>query len=160
MYASLVTGSESHKKIDPNAPYLLRLYYQSKVVLFLVCMLDQWFYIGVYLLTWKDPTTGDLLFLSSNPETGVFSIFLNESIGFILRSTFLPFVGTPLVEVAIILLEETGTIRMIIWIVSTVSGVVCLLKQILNIIQLVGAAKDLAAFDVKSRAKGKRKQKN
>ncbi|KAI9351180.1 hypothetical protein BDR26DRAFT_850611 [Obelidium mucronatum] len=150
--------SHIHKQIDPNAPYLLRLYYQSKVVLFLVCMLDQWFYIAVYLLTWRDSLTGDLLFISSSPNGGSLSVIMNETIGFVLRTVLLPLSGTPLVEVAIVLIEETGTVRMIIWMIAILSGFVSLLKQILNIIQLVGAAKDLAAFDVKSRAKGKRKQ--
>ncbi|KAJ3294568.1 CDP-diacylglycerol-inositol 3-phosphatidyltransferase [Rhizoclosmatium sp. JEL0117] len=158
MYASLVTGSESHKKIDPNAPYLLRLYYQSKVVLFLVCLLDQWFYICLYLLTWRDPGSGDLLFPASQTvSTSWFSVLMNEGAGMFIKHALVPFFGTTPVEIGILLIEEMGAIRMIIWVIAGFSSVVCLFKQVLNVIQMVGAYKDLAAFDVKSRSKGKRR---
>ncbi|KAJ3118886.1 hypothetical protein HK100_000520 [Physocladia obscura] len=101
MYASLVTGSESHKSIDKNAPWILRMYYQSKTVLFII---------------------------------------------------LLPLAGGSAVEVAVVLVEETGVLRMGVWTIAVLSGIV------VNVIQLIGAANDLVAFDVKSRAKGKRRR--
>ncbi|KAJ3062341.1 CDP-diacylglycerol-inositol 3-phosphatidyltransferase, partial [Podochytrium sp. JEL0797] len=147
MYASLVTGSESHKKLDPNAPYLLRMYYQSKLVLFMVCLLDQWFYIAVYLLTWRDAETGDLLFLESAVEASGFSHLMAEGVGSLLKTVLIPLIGSGYTQVAIVVLEETGPMRAAIWVIAGFSGLVCLFKQVLNVIQMVGAYKDLAAFD-------------
>ncbi|KAI8610461.1 CDP-alcohol phosphatidyltransferase-domain-containing protein [Chytriomyces sp. MP71] len=158
MYASLVTGSESHKKIDPHAPWLLRLYYESKLVLFLVCLFDQLFYICVFWLTWRDPMSGELLFLVSK-STGS-SSFLNETSAFLLETIFVPIAGSSFVKVALVSVQEMSPIRLGIWIFALFSGIVCLCKQLLNVIQLVGAAQELVAFDIKSRAKGKRRAKN
>lgn len=49
MYASLLTGSGSHKDMS-NSNFLIRLYYQSKPVLFTVCMAEQLVYFGLYLM--------------------------------------------------------------------------------------------------------------
>lgn len=49
MYAQIVSGSESHKKMRADANWLLKLYYENRVFLFLVCAFNETFYIALYL---------------------------------------------------------------------------------------------------------------
>lgn len=49
MYAQIVSGSTSHKKMREGANWLLKLYYENRVFLFLVCALNETFYIALYL---------------------------------------------------------------------------------------------------------------
>lgn len=50
MYASLTSGSASHKSIDSRQHWLLRAYYHYQSVLFLVCAGNELFFLGLYLL--------------------------------------------------------------------------------------------------------------
>lgn len=50
MYSSLVKGSSSHKKMDESAHPILKLYYTSRVVLFVMCAGNEMFYAMLYLL--------------------------------------------------------------------------------------------------------------
>lgn len=49
MYAQIVSGSNSHKKMRADANWLLKLYYENRVFLFLVCAFNETFYIALYL---------------------------------------------------------------------------------------------------------------
>ncbi|ODV98165.1 hypothetical protein PACTADRAFT_47968 [Pachysolen tannophilus NRRL Y-2460] len=49
MYASLSTGSKSHKTIGKNQNILLKLYYGDKKVLFIVCAFNEIFFVALYL---------------------------------------------------------------------------------------------------------------
>ncbi|CAD7928516.1 unnamed protein product [Amoebophrya sp. A120] len=49
MYASLLTGSGSHKDMS-NANFFIRLYYKSRIVLFTVCAAEQLVYAGLYVM--------------------------------------------------------------------------------------------------------------
>lgn len=48
MYATLSTGSTSHKKVGGRSR-LLKLYYSNNKVLFIVCGANELFYVGLYL---------------------------------------------------------------------------------------------------------------
>lgn len=50
MYASLSSGSVSHKTIDTRQNILLRAYYHYQSVLFMVCAGNELFFLGLYLL--------------------------------------------------------------------------------------------------------------
>lgn len=101
MYASLSTGSTSHKAATYNST-ILRLYYTNNKVLFGVCAGDQLFFIGLYLLS-------------------------------------------------------AGLSQPWIWWATAISAPISVLKQGLNIVQLVGSSNELAKLDIKNREKGKRK---
>ncbi|KAI5965975.1 PIS1 [Candida pseudojiufengensis] len=49
MYAMLSAGSSSHKNVDQSQSKLLSLYYTNRKVLFVVCALNELFYIAIYL---------------------------------------------------------------------------------------------------------------
>lgn len=53
MYATIHSGSGSHKKLNKETNWLLRLYYENRVFLFLVCAFNETFYIGLYLNYFK-----------------------------------------------------------------------------------------------------------
>lgn len=50
MYAQIVSGSTSHKKMREGTNWLLKLYYENRIFLFLVCAFNEIFYIALYLL--------------------------------------------------------------------------------------------------------------
>ncbi len=103
MYSSLTTGSKSHKTMTKNANPLLRLYYENRIVLFLVCAGNETFFMMLYLFHYE-------------------TVYL-DIVRFILMVTCPIFV----------------------------------LKQILNVVQLVGASRALAQVDLKnSNAKNKK----
>lgn len=49
MYSSLSMGSTNHKTVDSKSNPLLKLYYTSRVALFMTCALNELFYIGLYV---------------------------------------------------------------------------------------------------------------
>ena len=110
MVSSLSLGSASHKKVGPDTPWLLRLYYEKATVLFLVCAGNEVFFMAWYLTGWSQ------------------------------------------------LMVEGSVSRGIIIALGLLSFPVCLFKQILNWIQLVGASRDLVKADAQYRRKGKSKE--
>lgn len=73
MYAAVSAGT-SHKTSGGN--FILRLYYESKTVLFLVCALDQLFFVGCYLLYFYQTSFVIFLTLISFPVCA-FKQFVN-----------------------------------------------------------------------------------
>ncbi|KAG9691987.1 CDP-diacylglycerol--inositol 3-phosphatidyltransferase, partial [Aureobasidium melanogenum] len=59
MYATLSMGGsgQSHKKVDPKRSWLLHLYYSNKAVLFTLCLMNELFFIALYLLAFTDQDT-------------------------------------------------------------------------------------------------------
>ncbi|KAE8396507.1 hypothetical protein BDV23DRAFT_142889 [Aspergillus alliaceus] len=57
MYATLAMGGnrQSHKQIDESRPWVLRTYYSNTKVLFTVCLLNELFFIALYLLSFSSP---------------------------------------------------------------------------------------------------------
>ena len=49
MYAQIVSGSSSHKKMKKDTNWLLRLYYENRIFLFFVCAFNEIFYVALYL---------------------------------------------------------------------------------------------------------------
>ena len=52
MYASLLGGRGSHKEVPPSSFWLLRLYYQKRLVMGYCCVSAEVLYLAVYLLHW------------------------------------------------------------------------------------------------------------
>jgi len=50
MYASVYVGATSHKAMTPSRPWLLRIYYGSKLFLFLCCVSQELSYLSIYVL--------------------------------------------------------------------------------------------------------------
>ncbi|KAI7883257.1 CDP-diacylglycerol--inositol 3-phosphatidyltransferase [Lichtheimia hyalospora FSU 10163] len=95
--SSMTEGSSSHKKISESSNRFLQLYYNSNIVLFIMCAGNELFFVALYVFK--------------------------------------------------------GPINATWWIVFLVSGVICFLKQFINVIQIVNASRVLATIDKEERAK-------
>ncbi|KAI5954903.1 PIS1 [Candida jiufengensis] len=67
MYAMLSVGSTSHKNVDQSQSKLLSLYYTNKKVLFVVCALNELFYIAIYLYYYNFIWVGLIMGVLSAP---------------------------------------------------------------------------------------------
>jgi CDP-diacylglycerol--inositol 3-phosphatidyltransferase len=153
MYATLVVGGteSSHKNIDKDQNFLLRLYYTNKVVLFVACALNELFFIGLYLLSFSSPLLSPHLIKTAEEKSGGFlepGAPVNTSI---LQQIF----PDPFSAAALEFARANKMDSTVPWIIVAVSLPVMLYKQVMNVIQLVHASRQLAEVDVKSRrAKG------
>ncbi|RLV91390.1 CDP-diacylglycerol--inositol 3-phosphatidyltransferase [Spathaspora sp. JA1] len=67
MYAMLSAGSTSHKDVGSEQSKLLNLYYTNRKVLFMVCLVNELFYMAVYLHYYNFFWFGTLLVWISCP---------------------------------------------------------------------------------------------
>lgn len=67
MYAMMSSGSTSHKNVDEKQSKLLSLYYTNRKVLFVVCLLNELFYVAIYLHYYDFFWTGTVLAWLSAP---------------------------------------------------------------------------------------------
>ncbi|XP_018414606.1 PREDICTED: CDP-diacylglycerol--inositol 3-phosphatidyltransferase isoform X3 [Nanorana parkeri] len=58
LHSSILQGSDSHKTIDLSGNPVLRLYYTSRPVLFLMCAGNELFYCMLYLLYFTEGPAG------------------------------------------------------------------------------------------------------
>eukprot|EP00732_Lithocolla_globosa_P005528 Lithocolla_globosa_v1_NODE_5779_length_1185_cov_11.625664.p1 type:complete len:150 gc:universal NODE_5779_length_1185_cov_11.625664:688-1137(+) len=49
MYKQLLSGSNSHKKMDQKENFLLRQYYSNEYILFVFCVGNEWFFLFWYI---------------------------------------------------------------------------------------------------------------
>lgn len=66
MYAMLTSGSASHKNVDKKSK-LLNLYYTNRTVLFVVCLVNELFYVAFYLHSYGFFWAGTVLAWLSAP---------------------------------------------------------------------------------------------
>lgn len=146
MYATLTMAGRgmSHKKVDENRSKLLHLYYTNKNVLFIVCALNELFFIALYLLSFSSPTLSPSL-LPTDKSPGSSSQPGSPSHP---ASTFFAAPGSAW---AMELARANKMDSTWPWIFAAISFPVMAAKQILNVVQLVKASKWLAEGDIKTR---------
>ncbi|KAI0555753.1 CDP-diacylglycerol-inositol 3-phosphatidyltransferase-like protein PIS [Xylaria curta] len=149
MYATLAMGgsAESHKNVDKSRSWLLNLYYTNKTVLFVTCALNELFFIALYLLSFSSPLLSPQL-LQTVGESKAAAIQggaqVNSSI---IRQLFTnPYSAAALEMARANKMDSTWP-----WILAGISAPVMIIKNILNIVQLVKASKWLAEGDVQAR---------
>ncbi|KAL1899945.1 phosphatidylinositol synthase 1 (CDP-alcohol phosphatidyltransferase1) [Ceratocystis pirilliformis] len=157
MYATMAVGgsNKSHKAVERGG-WLLKLYYHNKTVLFTVCLMNELFFIALYLLSFSSPLLSPQLLQTEVAAVNDLDITsqVNNSI---LRQIFPDPYSAAALEVA----RANKMDSTIPWIVAGISLPLMALKQWLNIVQLVVASQDLAALDVAARsARGLPKKKN
>lgn len=65
-FSANIQGKTSHKKFDGETNYLMKLYYENKLVLTLVCAMEQLFYCSLLLYNFEyDPYGNHLLWLTT-----------------------------------------------------------------------------------------------
>ncbi|KAI8625877.1 CDP-diacylglycerol-inositol 3-phosphatidyltransferase-like protein PIS [Xylariaceae sp. FL1651] len=149
MYATLAMGgsAESHKNVDKSRSWLLNLYYTNKTVLFLTCALNEVFFIALYLLSFSSPLLSPQL-LKTVGESKAAAIQSGAQVNSSIISQLFtnPYSAAALEMARANKMDSTWP-----WILAGISAPVMVLKNILNIVQLVKASKWLAEGDVAMR---------
>ncbi|KAI5194533.1 CDP-diacylglycerol-inositol 3-phosphatidyltransferase PIS [Aureobasidium subglaciale] len=130
MYATLSMGEHSHKKVDAKRSWLLHLYYSNKAVLFILCAMNELFFVALYLVAF---TEQDDSLAESQMKT-------------ILQSQ--PWSAGAMEIARASKIQSTIPEKLVL-----VSAVPMLLKQFTNIQQLIVASQWLAEGDVTDRMK-------
>ncbi|KAI8824210.1 CDP-alcohol phosphatidyltransferase-domain-containing protein [Fimicolochytrium jonesii] len=148
MYSSLVLGAGSHKNVDPKkTSWLLRQYYTNNKVLFLVCAANEAFFIALYLLgTWHvEQAKGSLVALNVGPGYPMVAAAGSGVSSVPVESDWIP--------------KNGGGLYLTLIGLCVVTFPVCALKQFLNVVQLVGASRNLARADKAISAQNKAKSR-
>ncbi|KAI1110232.1 CDP-diacylglycerol-inositol 3-phosphatidyltransferase-like protein PIS [Nemania sp. NC0429] len=149
MYATLAMGGsgQSHKNVDKSRSWLLNLYYTNKVVLFVTCAMNELFFIALYLLSFSSPLLSPKL-LQTVGESKAAAIQSGAQVNSSIISQLFtnPYSAAALEMARANKMDSTWP-----WILAGISAPVMLIKNILNIVQLVKASKWLAEGDVEQR---------
>ncbi|KAH8166408.1 hypothetical protein CIB48_g1830 [Xylaria polymorpha] len=149
MYATLAMGGsdESHKNVDKSRSWLLNLYYTNKTVLFITCALNELFFIALYLLSFSSPFLSPQL-LKTVGESKAAAIQSGAQVNSSIISQLFtnPYSAAALEMARANKMDSTWP-----WILAGISAPVMIIKNFLNIIQLVKASKWLAEGDVQAR---------
>ncbi|KAI9096915.1 CDP-alcohol phosphatidyltransferase-domain-containing protein [Phlyctochytrium arcticum] len=145
MYSSLSLGAGSHKNVDrKNTSWLLRMYYTNNKVLFLVCAGNELFFIALYLVgTYhvemaKRGGLAKLGISSGYPAVAA----AGAGVGAPVNAGWAPDVQ-----------GVNSTSYVLFVILACLMFPVFALKQVTNVIQLMGASRNLAHADRVLRAK-------
>lgn len=148
MYATLIMGGAetSHKNVDKSRSWILNLYYTNKTFLFVCCALNELFFIALYLLSFSSPYLSPSLLQVSkdgnaattlqpgNPGSPAASLLLN-----------------PYSAAALELARANKMDSFWPWVIAGISLPVMLIKQGINVVQLVKASRWLAEGDIAMR---------
>ncbi|KAI0444457.1 CDP-diacylglycerol-inositol 3-phosphatidyltransferase-like protein PIS [Xylaria telfairii] len=149
MYATLAMGGsdESHKNVDKSRSWLLNLYYTNKTVLFITCALNELFFIALYLLSFSSPLLSPQL-LKTVGESKAAAIQGGAQVNSSIISQLFtnPYSAAALEMARANKMDSTWP-----WILAGISAPVMIIKNFLNILQLVKASKWLAEGDVQAR---------
>ncbi|EPE35023.1 hypothetical protein GLAREA_10718 [Glarea lozoyensis ATCC 20868] len=144
MYATLAMGSksQSHKKVDTKRPWVMKVYYTNTKVLFTVCLLNEMFFISLYLLSFSSRRLMPILV-----DTGGDIHSLQDGAALDLQSIW----TTPWSAGAMEMARSNKIDSRVPWVALCISSVFMLFKQYVNVIQLVEASKWLAEGDARRR---------
>ncbi|KAI1171338.1 CDP-diacylglycerol-inositol 3-phosphatidyltransferase-like protein PIS [Nemania sp. FL0916] len=149
MYATLAMGGsgESHKNVDKSRSWLLNLYYTNKTVLFVTCALNELFFIALYLLSFSSPLLSPQL-LKTVGQSKAAAIQNGAQVNSSIISQLFtnPYSAAALEMARANKMDSTWP-----WILAGISAPVMVIKNILNVVQLVKASKWLAEGDVEQR---------
>ncbi|KAK3933725.1 CDP-alcohol phosphatidyltransferase-domain-containing protein [Diplogelasinospora grovesii] len=149
MYATLAMGgsSESHKNVDKSRSWILNLYYTNRTVLFMLCLFNETFFIALYLLAFSSPFLSPGL-LQQVPDVAAQEIHKGAQAS---SSVVGQIFTNPYSAGALELARANKMDSTIPWIVAGVSLPGMLIKQIINVVQMVKASRWLADGDLKAR---------
>ncbi|KAJ4373152.1 phosphatidylinositol synthase 1 (CDP-alcohol phosphatidyltransferase1) [Neocucurbitaria cava] len=148
MYATLSMGGsgQSHKNVDESRSWLLKQYYSNNKVLFTFCALNELFFIALYLLSFSSPLLSPTLLADNNNPSSVQP-----------GSPAVPkpsaFFASPFSAAAMEMARANKMDSTVPWILVGVSAPIMVLKQWINIVQMVKASQWLAEGDREMRRK-------
>ncbi|KAK2813756.1 hypothetical protein FQN50_000154 [Emmonsiellopsis sp. PD_5] len=150
MYATLTMGGsgQSHKKVDSSRSWILYQYYNSRTVLFIFCLFNELFFIGLYLLSFSSPTLSPSL-LQPVPGDGMDAGSAQPGTPALapLSSLF----SSPWSAGALELARANKMDSFWPWVITGVSAPIMAGKQFINMVQMVKASRWLAEGDIMRR---------
>ncbi|OAX79395.1 hypothetical protein ACJ72_06288 [Emergomyces africanus] len=149
MYATLTMGGsgQSHKKVDSSRSWILYQYYNSRIVLFIFCLFNELFFIGLYLLSFSSPTLSPSLLQPIGGDTaglGAASAQPGSPAIAPLSSLF----SSPWSAGALELARANKMDSFWPWVITGISAPIMAGKQFINIVQMVKASRWLAEGDL------------
>ncbi|KAK6436823.1 phosphatidylinositol synthase 1 (CDP-alcohol phosphatidyltransferase1) [Oleoguttula sp. CCFEE 5521] len=151
MYATLVMGGqgESHKNVSASRSRIMNLYYTNKWVLFTCCALNELFFIALYLLCFSSPIVTPAL-LPPSGDANIASSMQPGSPAHIEPRLLFP---SPFSAAAMEMARANKMDSTVPWILTLGSAPIMLVKQWINVVQLVKASRWLAEGDRDERNK-------
>ncbi|KAK6437905.1 phosphatidylinositol synthase 1 (CDP-alcohol phosphatidyltransferase1) [Oleoguttula sp. CCFEE 5521] len=151
MYATLVMGGqgESHKNVSASRSRIMNLYYTNKWVLFTCCALNELFFIALYLLCFSSPIVTPALLPPSGDSTIASSMQPGSPAHIEPRLLF----PSPFSAAAMEMARANKMDSTVPWILTLGSAPIMLVKQWINVVQLVKASRWLAEGDRDERKK-------
>ncbi|KAI7410308.1 hypothetical protein KC332_g6482, partial [Hortaea werneckii] len=149
MYATLAMGGqgESHKNVRASRSWIMNKYYSNKTMLFVCCALNELFFIALYLLCFSSPRITPALLPSAGLDiNGTTPTTPHQPT----PSLLFP---SPFSAAAMEMARANKMDSFVPWVLTLVSLPVMLLKQYINVEQLVKASQWLAEGDRKDRSK-------
>ncbi|KAH0541980.1 hypothetical protein FGG08_003612 [Glutinoglossum americanum] len=148
MYATLAMGGtgQSHKKVDESRSWVLNLYYSNNKVLFLFCAFNELFFLALYLLCFSSPILSPSLLQPVANAAG-----LSPQPGNPAHPSPSTLFASPWSPGALELARANKMDSFWPWVIAGVTFPVMAGKQLINVIQLVKAAKWLAEGDIEAR---------
>ncbi|KAI9811689.1 MAG: CDP-diacylglycerol-inositol 3-phosphatidyltransferase [Thelocarpon impressellum] len=156
MYATLAMGGtgQSHKKVDESRSWILNLYYSNNVVLFLICGLNELFFIAVYLLSFSSPILSPSLLQPLPNSPGSSAQPGNPS-----HPSASSLFASPYSAGALEMARANKMDSFWPWVIAGVSFPVMAAKQFIHVVQLVKASKWLAEGDREARRAARAKKR-
>ncbi|EDN05659.1 CDP-diacylglycerol-inositol 3-phosphatidyltransferase PIS [Histoplasma capsulatum] len=158
MYATLTMGGsgQSHKKVDSSRSWILYQYYNSKTVLFVFCLFNELFFIGLYLLSFSSPILSPSLLQPVGGEgLGAASAQPGSPAVAPLSSLF----SSPWSAGALELARANKMDSFWPWVITGISAPIMAGKQFINVVQMVKASRWLAEGDLMRRKEQQRQQR-
>ncbi|KKZ66994.1 CDP-diacylglycerol-inositol 3-phosphatidyltransferase [[Emmonsia] crescens] len=150
MYATLTMGGsgQSHKKVDSSRSWILYQYYNSRTVLFIFCLFNELFFIGLYLLSFSSPTLSPSLLQPIGGEGGVGLGSASAQPGSPAVAPLSSLFASPWSAGALELARANKMDSFWPWVITGISAPIMAGKQFINIVQMVKASRWLAEGDM------------
>ncbi|KAI1940284.1 phosphatidylinositol synthase 1 (CDP-alcohol phosphatidyltransferase1) [Ophidiomyces ophidiicola] len=150
MYATLTMGGsgQSHKKVDSSRSWILYQYYNNRTVLFIFCLFNELFFIGLYLLSFSSPTLSPSLL---QPVGDGATVASTQQPGSPALAPISALFSSPWSAGALELARANKLDSFWPWVITGISAPVMTAKQFINIVQMVKASKWLAEGDIARR---------
>ncbi|EEQ89700.1 hypothetical protein RJZ56_000133 [Blastomyces dermatitidis] len=155
MYATLTMGGsgQSHKKVDSSRSWILYQYYNSRTVLFIFCLFNELFFIGLYLLSFSSPTLSPSLLQPIGGEggLGVGCGTASAQPGSPALAPLSSLFSSPWSAGALELARANKMDSFWPWVITGISAPIMAGKQFINVVQMVKASRWLAEGDLMRR---------
>ncbi|KAH7066971.1 CDP-alcohol phosphatidyltransferase-domain-containing protein [Paraphoma chrysanthemicola] len=146
MYATLSMGGsgQSHKNVDESRSWILKQYYSNNKVLFTFCAMNELFFIALYLLSFSSPLLSPTLLGDKQTPSSI-------QPGSPAAPKPSMFFTSPWSAGAMEMARANKMDSTVPWILTLTSAPIMIVKQYINVVQMVKASQWLAEGDREAR---------